>query len=93
MAFAKTSYCAMILGVFFLFLASARADQTPARGDETLIRPRYFQIVNPADTIREREPATQPTTQPSEQNYPPAPGQRLRTFELPPVTVVGERRS
>jgi hypothetical protein len=87
MAFAKSSRCGMFLRVFFCFLTSARAEQTPARSDESLSRPLYFQIVNPADTMREREPATQP----SEQSYPPAPRERLRTFELPPVTVVGER--
>ncbi len=60
------------------------------------VTPAYLQIVNPADAMRERQPATHSTTSPAmpaaEPIAPPG-GPRLRSFELPPVEVVGERPS
>src|SRR5437764_9998552 len=59
-------------------------------------RPLYLQIVNPADKAPERAADTAPaTTEPSagpdEARAAPPAGQRMRSFELPPVNVVGER--
>jgi hypothetical protein len=67
---------------------------TPAREDSD--RPLYLQVVNPADKMRGPDqpftaPAAAPSTQPAAATPLQQPNQRLRSFELPPVEVVGER--
>src|SRR5213078_5265 len=56
---------------------------TPALADDYSfdVPPLMMQVVNPADA--QRRPSTQTTAQP----------ERMRSFELPPVTVVGEKAS
>lgn len=60
-------------------------------------RPLYLQIVNPADKMRgPDQPTMVATTQPAGATSAQPlqqPNQRLRSFEMPPVEVVGERPS
>lgn len=77
-----------------IFPVGLTLSQAPEPSD----RPLYLQVVNPADKMRGPDqpstvPSTVPATQPAGTAPLQQPNQRLRSFELPPVEVVGERPS